>query len=84
MHDVQQISHGSPSPPHHLSQGHRSPRRRLPGLAHRVQDLLGEDPGLEVAAGQQVAHQAGGSPHPVHTRKPDVQRRGRLDGGRIL
>ena len=25
--------------------------RRLPGLAHRVQDLLGEEPGLEVGAG---------------------------------
>ena len=33
--------------------------RRLPGLAHRVQDLLGEEPGLEVGAGQQVAHKAG-------------------------
>ena len=38
--------------------------RRLPGLAHRVQDLLGEEPGLEVGAGQQVAHQ--GALHTQH------------------
>ena len=38
--------------------------RRLPGLAHRVQDLLGEEPGLEVGAGQQVAHH--GTLHTQH------------------
>ena len=66
----------------HLLQLIISVRDKLPGLVHRVQDLLGEEPGLEVGAGQQVAHQAGGSPHQVHTRTPDIQRK--IRWGRIF
>ena len=48
----------------HLRQLIISVRDKLPGLVHRVQDLLGEEPGLEVGAGQQVAHQ--GALHTQH------------------
>ena len=48
----------------HLLQLIISVRDKLPGLVHRVQDLLGEEPGLEVGAGQQVAHQ--GALHTQH------------------
>ena len=63
----------------HLLQLIISVRDKLPGLVHRVQDLLGEEPGLEVGAGQQVAHQAGGSPHTKYIRA-HLTFKERLDG----
>ena len=62
----------------HLLQLIISVRDKLPGLVHRVQDLLGEEPGLEVGAGQQVAHKAGA----LHTQyiRAHLTFKERLDG----
>ena len=63
MHDVLQLGDGQPLQLL-LGEGLQSLGWRLLSLAHRVQDLLGEESGLGVGVGQEVAHQ--GALHTQH------------------